>query len=77
MHLAVESGHAELAVALIEAGADRHRTDPDGKRAEEIDGVGGTESKKVREYSASLSFSCWCHSLTSFKVVQRCGPLDE
>jgi 26S proteasome non-ATPase regulatory subunit 10 len=50
LHLAIESGHAECAVALIEAGADRERCDADGRRAEEIDGVGGQEAKKVREY---------------------------
>ncbi len=51
LHLALESGHGEIAVALIEAGADRERTDQDGLRAEEIPGVGGQEAKKVREYS--------------------------
>lgn len=30
MHLAVESGHAECAVALIEGGADRDRGDSEG-----------------------------------------------
>lgn len=30
MHLAIESGHAEVAVILIEGGADRDRTDSDG-----------------------------------------------
>lgn len=53
MHLAIESGHAEVAVALIEGGCDRDRGDMDGKRAEEIDGVLGSEAKKVREYSTS------------------------
>ncbi|GAA6059601.1 hypothetical protein JCM10212_005100 [Sporobolomyces blumeae] len=50
LHLAIESGHAEVAVALIEAGADRHRGDSEGTRPEEIDGVGGIEAKKVRQY---------------------------
>ncbi|GAA6002293.1 hypothetical protein JCM10207_001050 [Rhodosporidiobolus poonsookiae] len=50
LHLAVESGHAELACVLIEGGADRERGDPDGVRAEEIEGVGGMEAKRVREY---------------------------
>ncbi|TNY20484.1 putative proteolysis and peptidolysis-related protein [Rhodotorula diobovata] len=50
LHLAVESGHAEVAVALIEAGADRDKGDADGVRPEEMEGVGGTEAKKVREY---------------------------
>ncbi|GAA5899461.1 hypothetical protein JCM6882_009123 [Rhodosporidiobolus microsporus] len=53
LHLAVESGHAELAVVLIEGGADRERGDADGVRPEEIEGVGGTEAKKVREYIVS------------------------
>lgn len=30
LHLAVESGFAQVAVALIEAGADRERCDADG-----------------------------------------------
>ncbi|GAA5929920.1 hypothetical protein JCM3775_004464 [Rhodotorula graminis] len=50
LHLAVESGHAEVAVALVEAGADRDKGDADGIRPEDMDGVGGTEAKKVREY---------------------------
>ncbi|GAA5861664.1 hypothetical protein JCM3774_002662 [Rhodotorula dairenensis] len=50
LHLAVESGHAEAAVALIEGGADRDRGDSEGVRAEEIEGVGGVEAKRVREY---------------------------
>ncbi|GAA5845016.1 hypothetical protein JCM3766R1_004849 [Sporobolomyces carnicolor] len=55
LHLAVESGHAECAVALIEGGADRDRGDSEGLRAEEIEGVGGLEAKKVREFS---QFAC-------------------
>ncbi|KAM0748933.1 ankyrin, partial [Meredithblackwellia eburnea MCA 4105] len=51
LHLAIESGFAEVAVALIEAGADRERGNLDGQRPEEIDGVGGQEAKRVREYS--------------------------
>ncbi|GAA6021124.1 hypothetical protein JCM11491_005645, partial [Sporobolomyces phaffii] len=50
LHLAVESGHAECAVALIEGGADRDRGDGEGTRAEEIEGVGGIEAKRVREF---------------------------
>ncbi|TKA54273.1 hypothetical protein B0A53_03364 [Rhodotorula sp. CCFEE 5036] len=50
LHLAIESGHAEAAVALIEGGADRDRGDSEGVRAEEIEGVGGVEAKRVREY---------------------------
>lgn len=50
LHLAIESGHGEVAVALIEAGADRDRTDSEGRRAEDIDGVGGVEAKKIKDY---------------------------
>ncbi|BGP24585.1 putative ankyrin-repeat protein [Rhodotorula toruloides] len=50
LHLAVESGHAEAAVTLIEGGADRDRGDADGTRPEEIEGVGGKEAERVREY---------------------------
>lgn len=53
LHLAIESGHAEAAVALIDGGADRDRGDSEGVRAEEIEGVGGVEAKRVREYSES------------------------
>jgi len=53
LHLAVESGHAEAAVVLIEAGADRQRTNSDGERPEEILGVGGQESKRVLQYIQS------------------------
>jgi 26S proteasome non-ATPase regulatory subunit 10 len=35
---------------LIEAGADRERTNTDGQRPEEIEGVGGQEAKKVLQY---------------------------
>ncbi|KAK4058149.1 putative ankyrin-repeat protein [Microbotryomycetes sp. JL221] len=61
LHLAIESGHAESAVALIEAGADRDRLNRDGWRPEDpqFEGVGGIEAKRVREY-----------------IVQRCGPLE-
>ncbi|UOH83887.1 hypothetical protein LQV05_006625 [Cryptococcus neoformans] len=38
---------------LIEAGADRERSNSEGQVAEEIEGVGGQEQKKVREYVAS------------------------
>lgn len=54
LHLAIESGHAEAAVALIEGGADRDRGDSEGVRPEEIEGVGGVEAKRVREYSQSF-----------------------
>ncbi|GAA5847383.1 hypothetical protein JCM5353_008145 [Sporobolomyces roseus] len=69
LHLAVESGHAECAVALIEGGADRERGDSEGMRAEEIQGVGGTEAKKVRDYST------W--TILSATLVSKVGPLDS
>lgn len=50
LHLAMESGHAEAAVMLIEAGADRGRQNSDGEIPEEIEGVGGQEQRRVREY---------------------------
>ncbi|GJJ13738.1 hypothetical protein Clacol_007994 [Clathrus columnatus] len=50
LHLAMESGHGEAAVKLIEAGADRQRTNQDGQIPEEVDGVGGQEQKRVKEY---------------------------
>lgn len=49
----MESGHGDAAVVLIEAGADRERSNSEGQVAEEIEGVGGQEQKKVREYVAS------------------------
>jgi 26S proteasome non-ATPase regulatory subunit 10 len=72
LHLALESGHGEAAVVLIEAGADRERVsaradsplcaqqNSENQVPEEIDGVGGEEQKKVRSY-----------------VVSRVGPRDE
>ncbi|KAK1926194.1 putative proteolysis and peptidolysis-related protein [Papiliotrema laurentii] len=53
LHLAVESGHGDAAVILIEAGADRERTNSEGQVPEEIDGVGGEEQKRVRQYIVS------------------------
>lgn len=53
LHLAMESGHGDAAVVLIEAGADRERSNSEGQVAEEIEGVGGQEQNKVREYVAS------------------------
>jgi 26S proteasome non-ATPase regulatory subunit 10 len=70
----MESGHAEAAVLLIEAGADRHRVqsflfalakvallihprirqlNQDGEAPEEVEGVGGPEQKRAREYVIS------------------------
>ncbi|KAI5452291.1 putative ankyrin-repeat protein [Naganishia albida] len=53
LHLAMESGHGEAAVALIEAGADRERQNSENQVPEEIDGVGGEEQKRVRQYVVS------------------------
>ncbi|KAF8589899.1 ankyrin [Ramaria rubella] len=50
LHLAMESAHAEAAVLLIEAGADRHRSNHDGQTPEELEGVGGQEQKRARDY---------------------------
>ncbi|KAI0048839.1 hypothetical protein FA95DRAFT_1557595 [Auriscalpium vulgare] len=46
----MESAHAEAACLLIEAGADRSRTDLDEKTAEELEGVGGAEQRRARTY---------------------------
>ncbi|EIW73282.1 hypothetical protein TREMEDRAFT_25593, partial [Tremella mesenterica DSM 1558] len=53
LHLAMESGHGAAAVALIEAGADRERTNVDGQVPEEIEGVGETEQRQVRQFVVS------------------------
>ncbi|KAJ9119662.1 hypothetical protein QFC22_003372 [Naganishia vaughanmartiniae] len=53
MHLAMESGHGEATVVLIEAGADRERQNSENQVPEEIDGVGGEEQKRVRQYVVS------------------------
>ncbi|QRV90407.1 ankyrin repeats [Ceratobasidium sp. AG-Ba] len=50
LHLALDSAHAAAAVALIEAGADRSRQNADGQTPEEMDGVGGQEQRRAREY---------------------------
>ncbi|KAF9500083.1 ankyrin [Pleurotus eryngii] len=52
LHLAMESGHAEAAVLLINAGADRDRTNQDGLTPEQVDGVGEIEQRQVRKYVA-------------------------
>ncbi|KDQ59133.1 hypothetical protein JAAARDRAFT_654110 [Jaapia argillacea MUCL 33604] len=52
LHLAMESAHAEAAVLLIEAGADRGRTNVDGEMPEQLEGVGGQEQKRARQYVA-------------------------
>ncbi|EJU04533.1 ankyrin [Dacryopinax primogenitus] len=53
LHLAMESAHAEAAVTLIEAGADRSRINLDGQTPEHLEGVGGQEQKRAREYVVS------------------------
>ncbi|TYJ56724.1 hypothetical protein B9479_002494 [Cryptococcus floricola] len=53
LHLALESGHGDAAVVLIEAGADRERSNSEGQVPEEIEGVGGQEQKKVLQYLVS------------------------
>ncbi|KAG8793139.1 hypothetical protein FRC12_003775 [Ceratobasidium sp. 428] len=50
LHLALDSAHAAAAVVLIEAGADRSRLNTDGQAPEEVDGVGGQEQKRARDY---------------------------
>ncbi|KLO17256.1 ankyrin [Schizopora paradoxa] len=50
LHLALESGHAEAAVKLIMAGADRERTNSDGETPEQLQGVGGQEQRNVLVY---------------------------
>ena len=48
LHLAIESGHGETAVLLIgEAHVDRDRVNADGQRAEELEGVGGLEQRRM------------------------------
>ncbi|KAI0034559.1 ankyrin repeat-containing domain protein, partial [Vararia minispora EC-137] len=50
LHLAMESAHAESAALLIEAGADRSRTNLEEQTPEEVEGVGGLEQKRARAY---------------------------
>ncbi|KDQ15858.1 hypothetical protein BOTBODRAFT_107855, partial [Botryobasidium botryosum FD-172 SS1] len=53
LHLAMESAHGDAAALLIEAGADRTRPNVDGETPEEIEGVGGVEQKRMRDYIVS------------------------
>lgn len=53
LHLACESGHAQAAAVLIEAGADRQRTNSESLRPEELNEVGDQESRRMRSYIAS------------------------
>ncbi|KAF9270801.1 ankyrin, partial [Marasmius fiardii PR-910] len=50
LHLAMESAHAEAAVVLIEAGADRGRLNQDGEAPEDVEGVGGIEQRRARQF---------------------------
>ena len=60
LHLAFESGHAETACVLIEAGANRERLDPDGKRPDQLTEVlGDVAQKRILQY-----------------VEARCGKLE-
>ncbi|EPQ53970.1 ankyrin [Gloeophyllum trabeum ATCC 11539] len=52
LHLAMESAHAEAAVLLIEAGADRGRVNLEDETPEQVEGVGGQEQKRARKYVA-------------------------
>ncbi|KAF9532672.1 ankyrin repeat-containing domain protein, partial [Crepidotus variabilis] len=50
LHLAMDSGHAEAAVVLINAGADRTRENLDNETPEALEGVGGHEQRLARQY---------------------------
>ncbi|KAG1866118.1 ankyrin repeat-containing domain protein [Suillus subluteus] len=50
LHLAMESAHAQAAVMLIEAGADRGRTNLDEVTPENVDGVGSTEQRRAKQH---------------------------
>ncbi|KAL4062891.1 ankyrin repeat-containing domain protein [Scleroderma citrinum] len=50
LHLAMESAHAQAAVLLIEGGADRGRTNLEDLTPENVEGVGGEEQARVRQY---------------------------
>ncbi|KZT20488.1 ankyrin [Neolentinus lepideus HHB14362 ss-1] len=58
LHLAMESAHAEAAVLLIEAGADRGRVNLEDQIPEQVDGVGGQEQKRVRQYVVERCGPC-------------------
>ncbi|KAJ3934198.1 MAG: ankyrin repeat-containing domain protein [Lentinula lateritia] len=75
LHLAMDSAHAEAAVVLIEAGADRSRLNQDGETAEDMDGVGGgpfnfmnRRSKCKRENSPGVE-----QRRAKQHVVDSCG----
>ncbi|TRM64756.1 ankyrin repeat-containing domain protein, partial [Schizophyllum amplum] len=50
LHLAIESGHAEAAVLIINAGADRERLNQENEAPEDVEGVGGVEQRRVRQH---------------------------
>ncbi|PBL04331.1 ankyrin, partial [Armillaria gallica] len=50
LHLAMDSAHAEAAVVLIEAGADRDRLNQDGEAPEDMEGVGGVEQRRAKQH---------------------------
>ncbi|KAF5359148.1 hypothetical protein D9756_002984 [Leucocoprinus leucothites] len=54
LHLAMDSAHAEAAVLLINAGADRGRLNLDGEAPEDVPGVGGSEQKNARKHVIDL-----------------------
>lgn len=50
LHLAMDSAHAEAAVLLIEAGADRSRLNQEQETPEDVPGVGGIEQRRAKAY---------------------------
>ncbi|KAJ3792689.1 ankyrin repeat-containing domain protein, partial [Lentinula aff. detonsa] len=50
LHLAMDSAHAQAAVVLIEAGADRSRVRFDFLSPEDMDGVGGVEQRRAKQH---------------------------
>ncbi|WFC99013.1 putative ankyrin-repeat protein [Malassezia yamatoensis] len=51
LHLALDSGHAQTAGILISEGeVDRNRPNAEGIIAEQMEGVGGQEQKRVRDF---------------------------
>ncbi|KAL9714492.1 putative ankyrin-repeat protein [Leucoagaricus gongylophorus] len=54
LHLAMDSAHAQAAVLLINAGADRGRLNLDGEAPEDVPGVGGSEQKKAQQHVVDL-----------------------
>ncbi|KAM6504068.1 Ankyrin repeat-containing domain protein, partial [Amanita muscaria] len=54
LHLAMDSAHAEAAVALINAGADRGRINQDGETPEEVTGVGDVEQRRACQHVINI-----------------------